>query len=522
MGNLPLVAVSVWHLLKRALKVLQLRQILASTALTLSVFGSIWAQPPGGGDRGSRGGDSGGGPRGGFGGGGFGGGGFGGGGFPGGGISGGGFGGGMPGGGFPGGGFSSSGFRGSSGGDRGGMPGGGFNPADMLKRFDRNNNNMIDPDEAEGPARFFLERLAQNNPKIDLKRPVPLDVLTQEMDRMRNGGVSSPGQGQPAKPELLVPDFTLDSEPAPVEGFGTVSAQFNVKVEERDMKEADERIRRYDKNGDGILNKEEIAQGRWGDDPTQYDRNGDGRLTKSELAVRYAKRRIDEQGQQANNQRGGSSDPRSRGGFTAAGSPWGAPAGQPGAPGTPGANPWGGKPAETAKKEEVKDRFNGAKSYRMKTASEKVTGTKGLPDWFNRSDANSDGQVEMNEYSSSWTAETLTEFQKFDLNRDGLVTAKECLAAIKDGAAKAASSTSATTTAATTSTAGSSGTSTAASGGDVQIEWAKRQMAKYDKNGDNRLTPDEWNSMLVKPDGADGNGDGAITVEEYAAFRAKK
>ncbi len=179
------------------------------------------------------------------------------------------------------------------GGERGG--GGGFNPADMLSRFDRNNNKMIDPDEAEGPARFFLERLAQSNPKIDLSRPVPLETLTKEMDRMRGGGEQGPSA--PAKPELLVPDFSLDSEPPAVEGFGSTSTMFNVKVEERDLKEAEERIRRYDRNGDGILSKEEIEGNRWSDDPMQYDRNGDGKISKSEMAVRYAKRRSDEQAQ---------------------------------------------------------------------------------------------------------------------------------------------------------------------------------------------------------------------------------
>ncbi len=174
-------------------------------------------------------------------------------------MPGGGFGGGMPGGGFGGG------FGGMRGGDRGG---GGFNPVDMLTRFDRNNNKMIDPEEAEGPAKFFLERLAQSNPKIDLKRPVPLDVLTKEMEKLRGGpGAMEESSKGPAKPELLVPDFSLDSEPPTVQGFGSTSTMFNVKVEERDLKEAEERIRRYDRNNDGILSKEEIEGNRWSDDP---------------------------------------------------------------------------------------------------------------------------------------------------------------------------------------------------------------------------------------------------------------
>jgi EF hand len=498
----------------------------------------VLAQPPGGGDRGSRGsrggssfgGDSsssggmpGGGDRGSRGGfGGMPGGGFGGGMMPSGGFSGGmpsgGFGGGMPGGGFGGmpsggfGGMPSSGFGGfRGGGDRGGgMPG--FNPADMLKRFDQNNNNMIDPDEAQGPARFFLERLAQSNPKIDLSRPVPIDTLTQEMDRLRNGGMS-PMSDEPTKPELLVPDFSLASEPPPVEGFGSTNSEFNVRVEDRDLKEAEDRIRRYDKNGDGILNKEELSGGRWNDDPLQFDRNGDGRLTKSELAVRYAKRRLEEQGVQAsqNSQQRGSTTTNTRGGF----------------------GMWNGNQAppnnQSAQKEEPKER---PKSYRMKTAAEKTSGTKGLPDWFNRNDANADGQVELNEYSSSLTPETVADFQKFDQNRDGLITTDECLKAIKQGA-KAAS---AVATISTSTSAPSTVTASAAAGTSTpsalsatpstpaadQLAWAEKQIDKYDKNKDKQLTPDEWSAMVIKPDGADENKDGVITAVEYAKFRSQR
>lgn len=475
----------------------------------LAVSQFALAQPPGGGDRGSRGGGGGFG-GGGFPGGGFGGGGFPGGGMPGGGMPGGGFGGGFGGGGMPGGGFG--GMRG--GGDRGG--GGGFNPADMLSRFDRNNNKMIDPEEAEGPARFFLERLAQSNPKIDLKRPVPLDLLTKEMEKMRGGSGAPEPQKGPAKPELLVPDFSLESQPPMVEGFGSTSTMFNVKVEERDLKEAEERIRRYDRNNDGILSKEEIEGNRWSDDPMQYDRNGDGKISKSEMAVRYAKRRSDEQqtaqtNPQQNNDRG-------RGGFMFGG--------MQGAPGTMGGgNGWSKPETANARKDkaEEKDRFGDAKSYRMKTIKEKTDGTKGLPDWFARSDADGDGQVLVSEYSSSLTAESLAEFQKFDLNDDFIITAKECLAAVKNGASsssKSSSSSSSSTAGATSSSTPSS--SSTSSSGSANLDWAKRQVDKYDKNKDGKLSVDEWSSMTVKPDGADANGDGLITAEEYADFRSKK
>lgn len=56
----------------------------------------------------------------------------------------------------------------------------------------------------------------------------------------------------------------------------------------------------------------------------------------------------------------------------------------------------------------------------------------------------------------------------------------------------------------------------------AQMEWAKRQIAKYDTDGDGRLSKSEIEMMIIKPDGADLDGDGFITVQEYAASRAKR
>jgi hypothetical protein len=68
---------------------------------------------------------------------------------------------------------------------------------EMIRRFDRNANNMIDPDEVQGPAESFLQRVAQNNPKIDLSKPIPIDTITSELEKMSAGlGERSP-QGAP-------------------------------------------------------------------------------------------------------------------------------------------------------------------------------------------------------------------------------------------------------------------------------------------------------------------------------------
>jgi hypothetical protein len=267
------------------------------------------------------------------------------------------------------------------------------------------------------------------------------------------------------------------------------------------LKEAEDRMKRYDSNRDGQLSTDELKAGRWNDDPLQYDRNRDGKLNKSELAVRYANRRVEDQNQQAakNESRSG------RGGNS---------------------NGWNRNDNAPEEKKEVASRFGDAKSYRSASAAKDKT--SGLPDFFARSDANADGQVMMNEFSSSWSQETLDEFQKWDLNRDGIILPRECVAALAGGArvSGVTAGNAPAAEAGAPATAGSpAGSSTAtrggASAGGPQMEWATRQIGKYDSNGDGQLTANEWDKMLIKPTGADSNGDGIITVEEYAAFRAK-
>jgi len=52
---------------------------------------------------------------------------------------------------------------------------------------------------------------------------------------------------------------------------------------------------------------------------------------------------------------------------------------------------------------------------------------RSCPSGFGEKDANGDGQVDMAEYASDWTADMVKEFNRYDLNRDGIITAVECL-----------------------------------------------------------------------------------------------
>jgi hypothetical protein len=74
-----------------------------------------------------------------------------------------------------------------------------------------------------------------------------------------------------------------------------------------------------------------------------------------------------------------------------------------------------GKPGEDAKSKR--------RTYRFTPAGERLP--TGLPSWFKSQDKNGDGQVSMNEYSRSWSRSTVSKFERYDLDGEGVVTSKE-------------------------------------------------------------------------------------------------
>ena len=226
--------------------------------------------------------------------------------------------------------------RGSSTQGRGGSSGG---MSDFISRMDANGNGSLDPDE-QGRLRPLLERISsarreRGETSLDLSRPIAIRRLSDEMNRMREqreqggssrgsqgrGGSSNLGRGDSgnlSKTELppLVPDFLFEEEVyIPLPGFGPEGERNTVNVTEADRKEAAQTMKRYDKNGDSVLSKDEISQARWRDDPLQQDRNRDGRLTINELSLRYALRRTDNRDSGSSSNRSGNSrDSASRGG----------------------------------------------------------------------------------------------------------------------------------------------------------------------------------------------------------------
>jgi Ca2+-binding EF-hand superfamily protein len=399
------------------------------------------------------------------------------------------------------------GWGGGRGGDRGGpggggFGGGGFDPSQFLTRMDTNGNGSLDPEEAQGPARFMLERMARDNPKIDLTKPIAMSTLTEAFQRMR-GGAGGDGRGGPSDEEILepesdslVPGFSTKQEKIPVPGFGASGEKFAVRVDERDLKEADDRIKRYDKNNDQSLDENEMKEGRWTDSPMQYDRNRDGKLNRQELATRQARRRNLKGDQESNNKK------------------------------KEQANAARTRDAGEKKEEAKPNIFEKIASYRLTDAEGKSVRPAGLPEWFTRNDINNDAQVSMKEFNRNWSATVIEDYERFDINKDGFITTKECLAGVKKGYIPGAMSTapasestasSGTTSSAAPSTA--SPTPAASSGGDKMRAFAEKAIKKLDKDGNGLLTPEEFKETDAVFTKNDTNKDGKIDIDEYVAYR---
>ena len=420
------------------------------------------------------------------------------------------------------------------GGFSGGFGGGGFDPSSFISRMDTNGNGSIDPEEAQGPARFMLDRMARNNPKIDLSKPIPISVITESFQAMRSGGSfggggswGSPWGGENSDESVagtssgsLVPGFGVKVAKNPVPGFGSSSKTPPTKVEDQDLRDADERMRRYDRNNDGSIDETEYRETRWSEQMSQWDTNKDGKLTREEVAVRYARRRLLSSNQASPEQSRGGWEARNRGDSRGDGQ--------------------GGQRAEGDQKSaSVPHPFEKRASFRLTDNSGNNPRPAGVPEWFARDDTNMDNQVSMSEFARKWDATSLEDFYKFDTNQDGFITLKECLAAVKKGYLKGSGGSSSSVALTEGGPAGSDNSAMAGSAGgtpsapaasgapsapgvidDRMKQFAKRSIERADKDKNGFLTPDEFKSTNGSSFAdVDKDKNGKIDVDEYALYR---
>ncbi len=324
---------------------------------------------------------------------------------------------------------------------------GNFDPRRWLEQLDANQNGKLDPQELTGRAREFaapkLKELGFNP-----DQPISIKSITRAVEKNRaakNAGPPAvPGFGM--TPEMtLVPGFDVELGSA-LAGIGTLEERYAPRVLARLQQTLD----RYDKNKDGILDQKEIAEAKWiYGDPTQNDLNKDGILTKTELAERYLARGQYEKAEQKKSDRelgklyrkpeewkkrwekADKNEKRRMGEF------WKREYDKLddeesrqktrslfGLGGKPEAKKDNADPPTNTRSSGDKDQSSYRKVYRHVSIRDKML-AEGVPDDFIAKDKNGDGQVQMNEYETKWTAAKLTQFNALDANGDGVLSAEE-------------------------------------------------------------------------------------------------
>jgi Ca2+-binding EF-hand superfamily protein len=307
----------------------------------------------------------------------------------------------------------------------------GKGPPGFLRQLDVNRDGLLDTEELSEQARPVLER-AVRAMGGDLRKGIAVEGVEEAVA----AAVSK--QSLPADP--------------------------------RTRQLTDELMRQFDADGDGRITREEwksleeTTGWKGGGGHRKADFDYDEQIAPAELALWIT--------MQDPVNRGG--DPKGPKGPPPAppGSPSGAPSARPPAAGTstrsnaPPASPWEGR-----------------RSYRFLPPSERLP--KGLPDWFAQKDINRDGQVMMAEYATQWTNDTAEEFQKQDLNNDGVITSEECLKALGLWAGRSTSAAAMARMSASTAIARSA----------PPRPDATMLVKRYDANTDGLLDKDEWKAM---------------------------
>lgn len=315
---------------------------------------------------------------------------------------------------------------------------------ESLERLDRNENGRIDPHEITTLSRPYLERIARER-RMDLDDSIPIERL-QEAARsyyaIRNGAYR-----QKVRPEIdrTVKTFRPDDDQILIPEFGLGEVRY--PYTDDDVDEADDLLRRYDRNDDGFIDRRESYRIPWTHrNPFDDDLNRDERLSRLELVQRYARRRrlsddsrelyqkarrtggevrrSDRSSQYSRYSRGRSS----REYYLTASVMSRFDTNQNGRLEENESMQLGisaGKIDADRDGEISRDELH---AHMMELQQEAGAGEDGLPAWFFERDLDRDGQVAMHEFADEWTVELREEFLAIDTNGDGLLTPREATA----------------------------------------------------------------------------------------------
>ncbi|MEM9826352.1 MAG: proprotein convertase P-domain-containing protein [Planctomycetota bacterium] len=327
-----------------------------------------------------------------------------------------------------------------------------FAQGEWIWRLDDDNNGMIEPDEIDGRARDYLERISRPF-GLRLTRPNSIGMLRQaavRYEQLRDRDDVRDNEDLDDNIAKTITSLKPDREQVVIPGFDSPKVRYPYTAE--DLGEARGLIRRYDRDGDGVLNADEADRIRWrGGSPKLTDFNGDQKLTLSELAQRYSRRRLldraeelavvpdsDRDDEYRGDRRRNRDDYRTGAGRSRRGDRGSdslarsildrydrnrndqLEANEMAAVGIPIADVDFDRSSGVERDELASYLF-----AKMEAAANEDEAS--IPTWFFERDSDGDQQIVMGEFSDDWDAETLEEFERFDANGDGIITRDEVL-----------------------------------------------------------------------------------------------
>jgi subtilisin-like proprotein convertase family protein len=338
----------------------------------------------------------------------------------------------------------------------GGFVGSAHAQSEWVKRLDANNNNYIEPNELSDRSRAFFDRFA-SAAGINLNRTNSVARLEEAARRyFDNRRRDSASTNVTPQATSTIKGFEPDDGRPVVAEFG--SPQVRYPYTKDHLNDAQELLRRYDRNRDGALTFDEIDPSRWrGPTPQECDLDRDGKLTLVELAQRYSRREaIDKQAEiirqfaasqsQPASSTSSSIDRRSDGRGSYERGPRGSSQADRGSRalaysiierfdtnknGTLEPREMASVGIDIAKTDYNRDgrvdRNELGDHLFQEMEREGNDLSELLPTWFFERDLNDDGQIEMAEFTDQWDADKADEFAMYDSNSDGIITPDEIL-----------------------------------------------------------------------------------------------
>lgn len=364
-----------------------------------------------------------------------------------------------------------------------------------LKNADLNDDGKIEPHEMTGPIKRYL-----GGKGYDITEQVRIKDVIEQPTKKKEPTV-------PVESNLKVPKFGVaPTEKTGIRTFST--APEPVKHSESVNKKTRELFERYDRDGNNILDENEIKRMNWGSPrPSTNDKNGDGQLSFSEIQGRYSDRETAERRRDrsssgesrrddGDDRRYGDGDrrygdgdrDRRRGRFDRFSE--------------------GSKPESSSTRKTSTSRNSTSSSSSPYDAEQqrRERSENYVDNFFSERDKDGNGILEDGELDD------VRSKRKYDTNKDGKVDKDEMLNVIMPPKKSTSSNTSSSKNRSSSSRYGSRSSSTRTSG-DFNKKDANEdkliQMHEYSK--DKKWTEKKLNEFLKK----DKNGDGVISPDEW-------